>query len=294
MDQAISFLGKPLISQYITFDPKVGNEEVPITPDLVFIVTHTMKEHTLEESAPKNYNKRVYECRCGCLLLAKILLNENEFKIYLKNEKKQKIHLLFLKEKFNLSFDDLENLLKKNIKKEIYSVSEVSKIIGLEEKNLKETFFFDINKIDNENNLKIFNRILHVIRESERVLIFKEKSKKFMEIKNPNEEDKKKIFKELGDLLNGSHVSCRDLYECSCDELEQLRNIALTSNGCIGARLTGAGWGGALISCIKKDIIDDFMKLMWDEYYIKLKKYKGKQGNVLFSSIPSRGAVILI
>ena len=48
---------------------------------------------------------------------------------------------------------------------------------------------------------------------------------------------------DLGRLLDASHASCRDLYACSCVELDALCAVAREA-GALGARLTGAGWGG--------------------------------------------------
>ena len=75
--------------------------------------------------------------------------------------------------------------------------------------------------------------MMHVITESERV-------EKFQQHCNATKDAN--TIKTLSDLINKSHESCRDLFECSCEELEQLRNIALATKGCLAARLTGAGF----------------------------------------------------
>lgn len=49
------------------------------------------------------------------------------------------------------------------------------------------------------------------------------------------------------ELLVGSHESLRDLYECSRPELDWVVGRAITFPGVVGARLTGAGWGGCAI-----------------------------------------------
>ncbi|HEV7992753.1 MAG TPA: galactokinase [Gemmatimonadaceae bacterium] len=49
------------------------------------------------------------------------------------------------------------------------------------------------------------------------------------------------------ELLVGSHISLRDLYECSRPELDWVVDRAITLPGVRGARLTGAGWGGCVI-----------------------------------------------
>jgi galactokinase len=58
-------------------------------------------------------------------------------------------------------------------------------------------------------------------------------------------------LKQFGKLLYESHESCRRLYECSAPELDTIVAAAKRS-GALGARLTGAGWGGAAIVLLNK------------------------------------------
>ena len=55
----------------------------------------------------------------------------------------------------------------------------------------------------------------------------------------------------FGKLLFESHESCRRLYECSSPELDTIVSAAKRA-GALGARLTGAGWGGAAIVLVSK------------------------------------------
>ncbi len=57
---------------------------------------------------------------------------------------------------------------------------------------------------------------------------------------------------EVGRLLYESHESLRDLYECSSPELDTVVAAARRA-GALGARLTGAGWGGAVVVLTKRD-----------------------------------------
>jgi galactokinase len=53
-----------------------------------------------------------------------------------------------------------------------------------------------------------------------------------------------------GALMDASHASLRDLYEVSCPEIEQLRDIVRRQPGCHGARLNGAGFGGSVVALV--------------------------------------------
>ena len=58
-------------------------------------------------------------------------------------------------------------------------------------------------------------------------------------------------LKQFGRLLYESHESCRRLYDCSSPELDTIVAAAKRA-GALGARLTGAGWGGAAIVLVNK------------------------------------------
>ena len=66
--------------------------------------------------------------------------------------------------------------------------------------------------------------------------------------------------------MNESQQSCRDLYECSCPEIDDITQLA-KKKGAFGSRLTGAGWGGCTVSLVAEYRSKDFMKEMIDDYY---------------------------
>jgi galactokinase len=70
----------------------------------------------------------------------------------------------------------------------------------------------------------------------------------------------------LGKLLGESHVSLRDDYEVTGDELDTLYEEAIAIPGCIGARMTGAGFGGCAIAIVKKDSVKEFIKRVGERY----------------------------
>jgi galactokinase len=69
-----------------------------------------------------------------------------------------------------------------------------------------------------------------------------------------------------GALLTASHASLRDLYDCSTPELDWVVDRALAYPGICGARLTGAGWGGAVIAVGKTDALLDAAPVLAADY----------------------------
>lgn len=64
---------------------------------------------------------------------------------------------------------------------------------------------------------------------------------------------------EFGHLMNQSHISLRDDYEVSCEEIDILVDLAWKIDGVIGSRITGGGFGGCTVSIVKNDAEDTFI-----------------------------------
>ncbi|ABG57944.1 galactokinase [Cytophaga hutchinsonii] len=74
----------------------------------------------------------------------------------------------------------------------------------------------------------------------------------------------------FGALLTASHLSLRDLYEVSCDEIDFLMEQAISLPYCLGSRIMGGGFGGCTINLVKKNCTQEFSKFMKFAY---LKRY---------------------
>ncbi len=66
--------------------------------------------------------------------------------------------------------------------------------------------------------------------------------------------------------MNECHESLRDLYEVSCPELDVMVNIARSLDGCYGARLTGAGFGGCTVNLVTQSEVNRFAKELASRY----------------------------
>ena len=64
----------------------------------------------------------------------------------------------------------------------------------------------------------------------------------------------------FGQLMNESHQSLRDDYEVTGDELDALVEAAWDTEGVLGSRMTGAGFGGCTISLVRTEAVDNFIK----------------------------------
>lgn len=76
----------------------------------------------------------------------------------------------------------------------------------------------------------------------------------------------------FGKLMNASHVSLRDDYETSCEEVDVLVDAAWKVPGVIGSRITGGGFGGCTVSIVKDDAIEEFEKQLTAVYEEKVGK----------------------
>jgi galactokinase len=73
--------------------------------------------------------------------------------------------------------------------------------------------------------------------------------------------------RQLGELMDASHASLRDDFEVSCAELDALVGIARRQPGCLGARMTGAGFGGCAVALVETGAVEDLMQRTAEEYH---------------------------
>lgn len=92
---------------------------------------------------------------------------------------------------------------------------------------------------------RIFKRVRHCITENERVIAA------VAALKAGD-------LPKLGELLKASHTSLRCDYEVTGIELDALADAANAEPCCLGARMTGAGFGGCAIALVQKDAVTEF------------------------------------
>lgn len=77
-------------------------------------------------------------------------------------------------------------------------------------------------------------------------------------------------IKAFGHLMNESHISLRDDYKVSCEEIDLLVDTAWAIPGVLGARITGGGFGGCTVSIVKTDAVEQFKEKLQSVYQEKL------------------------
>ncbi|RJP47282.1 MAG: galactokinase [Anaerolineaceae bacterium] len=92
----------------------------------------------------------------------------------------------------------------------------------------------------------------------------------------------------LGRLFNESHVSLRDDFEVTNDALNWIVEAAQARSECLGARMTGAGFGGCAVALVPKDSAEAFAKAVGAEYRAR----SGKE-TAIFVSEAGEGASVV-
>lgn len=135
-----------------------------------------------------------------------------------------------------------------------------------------ETFNAHLDLI---NDPTLIKRAKHAVTENERTLV----AKKALEDHN---------LVEFGQLLNASHDSLQTDYEVTGIELDTLVNAARKQAGVLGARMTGAGFGGCAIALVKASDWEQFVVGVKKEYHETI----GYDTDIYQASIGS-GATVL-
>ncbi|KAF7806805.1 galactokinase [Senna tora] len=295
MDQAISVMAKTGFAELIDFNP-LRATDVQLPAGGTFVIAHSLAESQKAVTAATNYNNRVVECRLASIVLA-IKLGMKPAEAISRVKTLSDVEGLCVSFASSHKSSDPVLAIKEFLKEEPYTAEDIENIT-----DEKLTSLFSSNpaylnvikvakhyKLHQDHQLVPFiQRAAHVYSEAKRVHTFKN-----IVSSNSSEEE---MLKKLGDLMNESHYSCSVLYECSCPELEELVNIC-RDHGALGARLTGAGWGGCAVSLVEESIVPEFiLNLKKSFYQSRIDRGIVSQKDLdlyVFASKPSSGAAIL-
>ncbi|KAF2852276.1 galactokinase-like protein [Plenodomus tracheiphilus IPT5] len=303
MDQAASVFSLRGSALYVSFKPSLDftNIKFPQTdPELTFVTAQSFVAADKHVTAPVCYNLRVVECTLAAVFLAKAFglkkslpTDSSPLGVSLRG-----FHDTYFEEKEDvadntkISVADFETQLHKLVQhtenylpqEEGYSREQISGLLGISIDDLNERYMskFPVRA----EKFMLRQRALHVFTEALRVL-------KFRSLLSVPPSNGKELLTSLGELMNSTQDSCRDIYDCSCPELDELCELARAAGSC-GSRLTGAGWGGCSVHLVPKDKVDA-VKKAWEEKYYK-KRFpditEEKLAQAVVVSKPGGGSVL--
>ncbi|XP_053683042.1 N-acetylgalactosamine kinase [Sabethes cyaneus] len=267
MDQAIAYLAKQGCAQFIEWDP-LRATSINLPANAVFVIANSLTE--ANKAANSDFNQRVVECRLACRILAK----------QMQLNWRQICRFADLQQALSYSLEEMETLAHTYLTQMAYSTADLLTIFEIEHDDFVENLL-----TANTRDAQIFKlkqRALHVLQESMRVHTF-------VTVARQQSEAAIQIMKQL---MRKSHESLRTLYECSHPNLDKL--VQLSDSLGIGARLTGAGWGGCIVALC--DGIDEslhYIKCLSQTYYANHPQAKGRDiKELIFATSPQRGAEI--
>lgn len=242
MDQTVSICAKPGSALKIDFFP-IAPHPVKLPSDCSFVVCNSLVAAEKSGAARDAFNRRVIECRLGAVLMSESMSGRIGKQL--------------------LRVGDIRHLPAQEQMAAIdalpdggVALREVSRLSGISTSKLRETVLkLKTGEIFPEpaDGFQIKKRVRHTLTEGRRV----ELAAAAMEAGD---------IERFGELLNESHTSCAEDYEISTPELNTLVGYCREA-GAIGARLTGAGFGGCAVAMIRDRDIGDFMSTIIARYY---------------------------
>lgn len=280
MDQAASVFSLRGNALYVSFKPTLTAKTVsfPETdPAFSFIVAQSFVAADKHVTAPVCYNLRVVECTLAAVFLGKAFGLKKELSSDPSplGASLRGFHDAFFEEKdgtvdnTKTSAPDFATQLTKLIQltedylpnEDGYTREEITGLLGISIEELEKRYMskFPVRA----DKFKLRQRALHVFNEALRVI-------KFQNLLEDSGGATKgeDLLKSLGEFLNQSQTSCRDLYDCSCPELDELCTLAREA-GSYGSRLTGAGWGGCTVHLVPSDKVEAVKQAWISKYYKK-------------------------
>ena len=234
MDQAAALLARAGEALRIDFFP-LRTRPVPIPAEAAFIVAHSLERAEKSGAARGHYNQRVTECALACAVLARRLGCAAA-------------HLGDLAGPEPI-LADLDHLLPEETTR-----AALPALTGIAGAELGQRFFPAATALACPDRFRLRARVRHVLSEAARVTA----AEAALHARD---------LRALGTLMDASHRSCADDYGVSTSALDRLVELA-RAGGALGARLTGAGFGGAIVALVERGSVEHVLQMLDREFYV--------------------------
>jgi galactokinase len=241
MDQAISLLAVAGQALRIDFFP-LRTRAVPLVPGYHFVVCHSLVTAEKSGRAKQAYNRRVVECRLGARVCEVALAGTLPRALATLGD----LVKLFP----GRALPEFLPALEARLPPRPLGLAELASLIGMSPAQLRGAAGVSADLGD---AFAVLARLRHVFTEAARV-------------------DRAEQVLASGDavgfgaLMDASHASCRDEYDISCPEVEALV-AAAKECGALGARVTGAGFGGCIVALVAAEAVPGFLDLLDRQFY---------------------------
>ena len=305
MDQAISLFAQEGSGRYIQFQPTFQHKSIPLPENGSWVVCHSLEESHKRHDAATLFNKRVVECQIGCRLLADALDWKNQH----HGKDGYPSSLWELVSRSGMSLMDLENFVRLSIvescSKDDLATLLLESMKAPQNVDLVDCLAAELGIVRDAGkqvlqmaeSFQIRDRLLHVLSETRRVQEFVSVSSEdpTMHQRFDTNTATPSVLQSMGVLMNNSHRSCSELYDCSSAQVDRLQQICLQADGSIGARMTGAGWGGCVIALVDTLQVASFCNYVRQHYYKTLPDHltSGRsESDYMFVTRPSQGSQV--
>jgi N-acetylgalactosamine kinase len=245
MDQAASLLGRRDHAMFIEFAP-LRVRAVAMPPEAALVVADSREVADKSGAVRAEYNRRVVECALAARFLARALglggvrILGDVVRALGKCDSAELVRTLKSSAPARLAPD----------------LADAARILGTDADSLAADLLGAGPSrivLDPARPLEILRRARHVLGETERVIA----ACAALEAGR---------LDEMGALMNASHESLRRDFECSTARLDRMVEIA-RSAGALGARLTGAGFGGSIVALCRSGAAAEVIATLDREYY---------------------------
>ncbi|RSH93929.1 galactokinase [Saitozyma podzolica] len=293
MDQAASALCLSNTLLHLSFFPSLSPVPLPLPKSVGIVITNSLAPHDLTDTAPEQYNLRVVES----LVAARLLLHawglsdhprvKGKVEMWAPGESPVAVYEKALK--------DLESVLGKGGRAQKgWTTEEMIAESGMSKDEFTETYLHHFLEV-RATHFHLYLRAKHALEESLRVARFSQLCNDISPdpLKPASIPEDDPRLKELGQLLIDSHTSCKDQYDCTHKQTDALKDLCLAS-GALGARQTGGGWGGAVISLVPISEAESFLNRVKKQYGPYQGLSDAKLDEAAFVTLPGSGAGVYV